>query len=50
MRWWGMTETHKRVLCIEDDKAVAEMIAEELGSRGFDVTVAHNGRAVQRSL
>ncbi len=38
-----MTEARKNVLCIDDDKAVAEMIAEELVARGFDVTMAHDG-------
>ncbi|MBO0751441.1 MAG: response regulator transcription factor [Bradyrhizobiaceae bacterium] len=38
-----MTEARNKVLCIDDDEAVAEMIAEELASRGFEVTVAHDG-------
>jgi DNA-binding NarL/FixJ family response regulator len=38
-----MTDVRKKILCIDDDKAVAEMIAEELVARGFDVTVAHDG-------
>jgi DNA-binding NarL/FixJ family response regulator len=38
-----MTEARKKILCIDDDRAVAEMVAEELAARGFDVTVAHDG-------
>jgi DNA-binding NarL/FixJ family response regulator len=38
-----MTEARKKILCIDDDRAVAEMIAEDLASRGFDVAVAHDG-------
>jgi DNA-binding NarL/FixJ family response regulator len=38
-----MTEARKKILCIDDDRAVAEMIAEELASRGFEVSVAHDG-------
>jgi DNA-binding NarL/FixJ family response regulator len=38
-----MTEAHKKILCIDDDRAVVEMIAEDLTARGFEVTVAHDG-------
>jgi len=38
-----MTKARKKILCIDDDKAVAGLIAEELASRGFDVAVAHDG-------
>ena len=34
----------KRVLCIEDDRETAALIAEELSDRGYDVGVAYNGR------
>jgi DNA-binding NarL/FixJ family response regulator len=40
----GMTEARKKILCIDDDKAVAEMIAEDLAARGFEVSVAHDGQ------
>ncbi len=40
-----MAETRKKVLCIEDDRETAALIAEELVERGFDVSVAHDGRA-----
>jgi len=33
----------KRVLCIEDDRETASLIAEELTERGFQVPVAHDG-------
>ena len=38
-----MAETRKKVLCIEDDRETAALIAEELVERGFEV--AHDGRA-----
>ena len=34
----------KRILCIEDDRETAALIAEELVDRGYDVSVAHEGR------
>jgi DNA-binding response OmpR family regulator len=39
-----MAETRKTVLCIEDDRETAALIAEELVERGFEVSVAHDGR------
>jgi DNA-binding response OmpR family regulator len=39
-----MAESHKKILCIEDDRETAALIAEELVDRGYDVTVAHDGR------
>src|SRR5258708_38353537 len=39
-----MAEPRKRVLCIEDDRETAALIAEELVERGFEVRVAHDGR------
>jgi DNA-binding NarL/FixJ family response regulator len=38
-----MTEARKKILCVDDDGAVAEMVADELTARGFEVTVAHDG-------
>jgi DNA-binding response OmpR family regulator len=38
-----MTDGRKKILCIEDDRETAKLIAEELTDRGFDVLVAHNG-------
>src|ERR1700685_2392983 len=39
-----MAETPIKILCIEDDRETAALIAEELLDRGYDVTVAHDGR------
>jgi DNA-binding NarL/FixJ family response regulator len=33
-----------KILCIEDDRETAALIAEELVDRGYDVTIAHDGR------
>jgi DNA-binding NarL/FixJ family response regulator len=38
-----MTATKKKILCIEDDRETAALIAEALVERGFDVVVAHDG-------
>jgi DNA-binding response OmpR family regulator len=38
-----MTESRKKILCIEDDRETAALIAEELDERGYDVTVAYDG-------
>jgi DNA-binding NarL/FixJ family response regulator len=44
---WGecMTEARKKILCIEDDRETAALIAEELVERGFEISIAHDGRA-----
>src|ERR1700729_1730328 len=39
-----MPEAKKNILCIEDDKETAALIAEELLDRGYTVTLAHDGR------
>src|SRR5580692_871525 len=39
-----MPETQKKILCVEDDRETAALVAEELVDRGYDVTVAHDGR------
>ena len=39
-----MAETPIKILCIEDDRETAALIAEELLDRGYEVTVAHDGR------
>jgi DNA-binding response OmpR family regulator len=39
-----MTETRRKILCIEDDRETAALIAEELLDRGYEVTLAHDGR------
>ena len=35
----------KHILCIEDDRETAGLIAEELADRGFRVTIVHTGQA-----
>ncbi len=37
-------QPRKTILCIEDDRDTAELIFEELESRGFNVIVANDGR------
>jgi DNA-binding response OmpR family regulator len=39
-----MANAPKRILCIEDDRETAALIAEELVDRGYEVTLAHDGR------
>jgi len=39
-----MASVRKRILCVEDDHETAALIAEELVERGYEVSVAHDGR------
>ena len=39
-----MPDAQKKILCIEDDRETAALIAEELVDRGYAVTLAHDGR------
>jgi DNA-binding NarL/FixJ family response regulator len=39
-----MADAQKKILCIEDDRETAALIAEELVDRGYAVTVAYDGR------
>jgi DNA-binding NarL/FixJ family response regulator len=39
-----MAQTRAKVLCIEDEREAAALIAEELTDRGFDVQLAHTGQ------
>jgi len=39
-----MTDDRRKILCVEDDREVAALIAEELSDRGFEVSVAYDGR------
>jgi DNA-binding response OmpR family regulator len=39
-----MAQSPKKILCIEDDRETAALIAEELLDRGYEVTLAHDGR------
>ena len=38
-----MSEARKKILCIEDDRETAALIAEELIDRGYEVSIAHDG-------
>lgn len=40
-----MLEFANRILCIEDDRETAALIAEDLSERGYDVGVAYDGGA-----
>jgi len=48
-----MAHTHRKILCIEDDRETAGLIAEELIDRGFEVNLAYSGQeglmAIMRS-
>jgi DNA-binding response OmpR family regulator len=39
-----MQQPRRKILCIEDDRETAALIAEELTDRGYDVVVAHDGQ------
>jgi CheY-like chemotaxis protein len=39
-----MAETRRKILCIEDDREAAALIAEDLVDRGFDVCLAYDGQ------
>jgi DNA-binding response OmpR family regulator len=39
-----MTPTKTKILCIEDDRETAALIAEELIDRGYEVVLGHDGR------
>jgi DNA-binding response OmpR family regulator len=39
-----MSEIRKKILCIEDDRETAALIAEEFTERGFEFSVAHDGQ------
>jgi DNA-binding NarL/FixJ family response regulator len=39
-----MPEGSPTILCIEDDREMADLIAEELADRGFKVALAYNGQ------
>lgn len=38
-----MADTRKKILCIEDDRETAALIAEALVDRGFEVALAYDG-------
>jgi DNA-binding NarL/FixJ family response regulator len=39
-----MAKARGKILCIEDDRETAGLIAEELADRGFEVSVAYSGQ------
>ena len=39
-----MAHARNKILCVEDDRETAALIAEELVDRGFEVSVAHSGQ------
>ena len=39
-----MADARRKILCIEDDRETAALIAEELVERGFEVAIAHGGQ------
>src|ERR1700681_1048990 len=39
-----MPEPRKKILCVEDDRETAALIAEELVDRGYEVQLAYDGR------
>jgi DNA-binding NarL/FixJ family response regulator len=38
-----MVGARRKILCIEDDREIAALIADDLTSRGFDVVIAYDG-------
>jgi DNA-binding response OmpR family regulator len=38
-----MAEQPKKILCVEDDRETAALVAEELIDRGYEVSTAHDG-------
>lgn len=45
-----MAQQKKRILCVEDDREVAALLAEDLSARGYAVSLVHDGRAALASL
>jgi DNA-binding response OmpR family regulator len=39
-----MVQARSKILCIEDDRETAALIAEELADRGYEIIVAHDGQ------
>lgn len=42
--WGRMAQIRARLLCIEDDRETAALVAEELTDRGFDIKLAYTGK------
>ncbi len=45
-----MTEARKKIVCIEDDRETAALIAEDLGERGFEAVLARDGQAGLKAI
>ena len=45
-----MTDTVKSILCIEDDRETAAVLAEDLAERGYGVCLAYNGEEGLRAI
>ena len=39
-----MADARRKVLCIDDDRAITALLAEDFTARGFDMVVAHDGQ------
>jgi DNA-binding NarL/FixJ family response regulator len=40
----SLAHARNKILCVEDDRETAALIAEELAERGFEASIAHNGQ------
>ena len=49
-RFIYMSNPQKTILCIEDDREVAALVAEDLIARGFAVRLAYDGREAMATL
>jgi len=49
-RYVDMSQPRKTILCIEDDREVASLLAEDLTARGFAVCLAYDGREGMAAL
>ncbi len=45
-----MSDTRKRILCVEDDRETAALIAEELRDLGYEVELAYDGHQAFASI
>jgi DNA-binding response OmpR family regulator len=45
-----MSQSTTKILCIEDDREVAALIAEDLRARGYEVRLAYNGREGMQAI
>jgi len=40
-----MADARRKILCIDDDRAITALLADDFTARGFDMVVAHDGQA-----